>query len=296
MTKEIIIGSSGFVGSEYVKHSTENLYTPTSIQLDITNIKSIKNYIKSIGGADIIVNFAAYTNTKVPKQEIDNKTGRAWKLNVEGPKNLAKVCKELDLYLITLSTDNVFLGKDGPFKENTKPSNSGGYDWYGYTKLLGETEILKSEAKSAIVRIAYPFGNPTNSKDLFVKILNLISKGYGLFSDQFITPSSIDLINLSINSLIKHKNVGIFHVACTGVVSPYKIGLKLREKLGFQQEIKSELLETFEKKNGNSSLPFKGGLDTKNTQKKLRIRFHSWQEALEKYCDKYDGQLPNISS
>ena len=130
----LITCASGQLGTELSK-IIPNAITPSHDDLDITNFVSVrdfaqKNHIKTI------VNCAAYTAVDAAEDDYLN----AKQINAIGPENLAKTgCK-----LIHISTDYVFNGHaKKPYQPNddTDPCSV-----YGWTKLLGETNVMKNSA------------------------------------------------------------------------------------------------------------------------------------------------------
>src|SRR3989344_1920009 len=175
-SKEIVlVGGTGFVGSKVANLLSEkqiHLVLPSKKELDITSSRSIKQYTLKIKPKTLI-NFAAYTNIEKAEKERGNKNAPVWKINVQGPKKLAKLCRKSGIFFIQISTDSVFPGikeLPGPYEEdNIPPRIQKHLSWYSYTKLLGEREIINSGAKYAIIRISYPFGNLNSQKDFFIK-------------------------------------------------------------------------------------------------------------------------------
>lgn len=295
MNKEIGIGTSGFVGNLYSKQN-HDLVRPTSKELDITNTDSISEFFKLHSDAEVVINFAAYTDTKKAQSEKGNKDGQTWQINVVGTKNLIDICEQRNIYLIQISTDNVFYDKNGPSNESDNPGNDGLTDWYGHTKLKAEEIIRSSNAKYAILRIAYPFGNPNNSRDFCVKLINAIEKGFPLFNDQHFTPTYLPQMFETLEKIIKKREIGIFHSVCSGITTPYQIGLKLTKLLNLQSQVKYGQLKDFELTNGKNTISYLGGLLTSETSMKLGIDFISWEKALDEYCNEYKRKLPDISN
>jgi dTDP-4-dehydrorhamnose reductase len=74
--------------------------------------------------------------TDVDKCEVDKDL--AWKINVNGTENIAESCKKRHAFLIYLSTDYVFNGEKGAYKETDKPDPVSNY---GLTKLAAEERV-----------------------------------------------------------------------------------------------------------------------------------------------------------
>lgn len=283
MNKVLLIGGSGFVGNEVLKYFKSHNYimsSPPSNVLDVTKIDSIKKFSEK---TDIVINLAAYTDVK--SATID-KNGPAWKLNVEGARNVAKACEQTDKFLIHISTDAVFpFNKNGPHSELEKNTNYPMFsNPYGYTKFQGEIEINKSGVKAAIIRISYPFGNPNfPDKDYIMKIIKLVKLGHPLFTDQQLTPTYLPSLTKMIGRLVDLQLTGVFHWVCKGVTTPYKIGLFVNKKLGLVETIKKGYLY----KNGmvpnNQFYPKFGGLTTDATEEQLRLKPPTWEKAIEDF-------------
>lgn len=106
--------------------------------LDITDLDAIRKIVAD-NNVNAIVNCAAWTN--VDGAEEPEKYTLVEKLNATAPENLAKAMKEVNGWLVQISTDYVF-GKEPyntPCREDQKGTPTG---VYGATKLLGEQKII----------------------------------------------------------------------------------------------------------------------------------------------------------
>ena len=109
----------------------------STTKLDITNLDAIRKMVQE-NDVKAIVNCAAWTN--VDGAEDPEKYALVEKLNATAPENLAKAIKEVDGWLVQISTDYVF-GKEPyntPCKEDQRGTPTG---VYGATKLFGEQKI-----------------------------------------------------------------------------------------------------------------------------------------------------------
>jgi len=277
------MGGSGFVGTEVAKYFALHNYivsSPPSNLLDITKIDSIKKYSEN---NDVIVNLAGYADVKSATLNIN---GPAWKLNVEGVRNVAKVCKQTGKYLIHISTDAVFpFDKYGPHSELEKIVNYPKFNNpYGFTKLQGEIEINKSEAKAAIIRISYPFGNPhLPNKDYVMKIIKLIKLGYPLYTDQQLTPTYLKSLPEMIERLIELRLSGIFHWVCKGSTTPYKIGSLVNKELSVKLKIKKDSLYKNEETVDKHYYAKSGGLTTDITEGRINLKPPTWEDAIRDF-------------
>lgn len=280
-----VTGSEGLVGSEFVKFSKNNyqLITPEINTLDISNFVALEKYFQE-NKLSAIVNFAALTNVDGAEKEKGNKKGPFWLANVIGAVNLARLAKDKSAHMIQISTDFVFPGSiklPGPYSEKKEPPKaSTGIGWYGWTKRIAEKKIQEI-ISPAIVRISFPFGNSGSPKDYLNKLISGINKGYSLFNNQKITPTYMPDLFYAIEKILQDRLTGVFHVTTFPITTPFEIGRMLTEKLNLDIPAKSGSVLDFLKKPGVAPRPIRGGLRSKETQRILGIKFHSWQEGLD---------------
>ena len=189
-------------------------------------------------------------------------------------------------FLIQISTDAVFPGSEefpGPYRESDKPNrNEKHINWYGYTKLMAEEVIRVARNNWAIIRISHPFGDPKSKRDLVSKTIAEISTGHPLFADQYFTPTYLDdLVEAILSIQTKHAR-GIFHVGVTNLVSRIEFDRYLAAKRKMKNKLIEGSLKEFIQMPRRAPRTRIGGFVTIQTQKKLGVTFHTWQEALEK--------------
>ncbi len=223
MTYKILItGANGQLGYELKKilstNSSYELYFTDIDTLDITDSTAVSNFFKNLK-IDFIINAAAYT--AVDKAELEK--DKAEKVNVTAVKNLAVYAKKYNSKMIHISTDYVFNGnKSFPYVETDEAHPLG---YYGYSKLLGEKEMLAIAPHGAIIRTSWLYSTHGNN---FVKtIINKASvdnQKLQVVFDQIGTPTyARDLANC-INLLIQNfdlDDLEIFHFSNEGVASWY---------------------------------------------------------------------------
>lgn len=139
-----LIGGSGKLGTELQKHLA--CWAPDSDIFDITDTCDWEDI--TINEYDSVILCAAYTN--VPGSEIHRK--EAVETNICGPKNIANIFE--NKRIVYISTDYVYAGYDGDYKETDKPEP---FNFYGFTKLAGEAYM--SPTKDLIIRTSFkPLG------------------------------------------------------------------------------------------------------------------------------------------
>ena len=153
--KYVITGGTGQLGTELTK-MLENLgwdFTSfDSSALNIENQEQVKNILFK-EQPDVVFHCAAYTAVDAAEDEGKD---RNWSVNVEGTKNVAEICRELNCQMVYISTDYVFDGvSNEEYKETdqTNPLNE-----YGKAKLAGEQIVKEIIEKHYTIRTSWVYG------------------------------------------------------------------------------------------------------------------------------------------
>lgn len=292
MTKVYVTGSKGMVGSRFVDLAPKNVNIIASdiSELDVTQVSNVEEVLGQIR-PEVLVHFAAYTDVDDAESQRGDENGSAWKINVQGTRNIALACKSVGAFMVNISTDFVFPGNDdysGPYKEDSKlPMNKDGLSWYGWTKLQGEVAMRETLVKGSTVRISYPYRSRYRGKIDFVRnILSLFDKGklYTMFEDQIITPTFVDEACRLIYIVIKKKKEGIFHAVSSNPTTPYLLASYLIEKArGELDVVKQGSMKKFLETSDRTPRPRLGGLLVNETQKDLKMSLMSWKEGVDKF-------------
>lgn len=185
--KIIFTGGSGLLGSEFRKILPDMNY-PSSKEFNVTNYDQMKEYAQS-SGCELVIHAAAFTSPPL----VDKEPRRAIEVNIIGTSNIVKLCMEFDARLIYISTDYVFKGDKGNYKETDPVCPVNKYAW---SKLGGEC-AARMYTKSLIVRTS--FGPNVFPYDK-------------AFVDQWTSRESVSVIAEKISKLIDEDITGILHV------------------------------------------------------------------------------------
>ncbi len=206
-----------------------------TVHLDITKLNAIRDIVKreQIGA---IVNCAAYTNVDAAEDNY----ALAELLNTTAVENLAWAMREINGFLIHISTDYVFGGDpyNTPCKEDQKGTPTG---VYGLTKLRGEEAIQRVGCKYVIIRTAWLYSE--FGKNFAKTMLNLTTTKPQLkvVFDQVGTPTyALDLAN-TVSTVIEdykkentaiYSKTGIYHFSNEGVCSWFDFTMMIAEFAG----------------------------------------------------------------
>ena len=141
----IYTGGSGLLGSEFRKIFPGIDY-PSSKDFDVTNYRQMKEYLKS-RACERIIHAAAFTSPPL----IEKDPLKALEVNIVGTSNIVRLCIEYDMRLIYISTDYVFDGQKGNYKETDPVCPVNRYAW---SKLGGECAARMYD-KALIIRTTF---------------------------------------------------------------------------------------------------------------------------------------------
>ena len=271
MKKILITGSTGQLGNslgKVFKSRYDLVFTSrtkpnknTNYFLDITNSLLVKDMVSAIS-PDIIINLAALTNVDLCESNPD----LAHAINFQGVKNLVNVFKGP---IIHLSTDYVFDGKLGQYKENdiTNPINV-----YGVTKYKAEKILLEKSKESLVIRTNVLYDYQSKAKSSFLNwVVDSLKRGEKIkvVDDQFNNPTWTDSISVVIDRAIKADLNGLIHWGDFDWISRYDFANKIADKFNLQSNL-IEPIKT-EELNQVAPRPLNGGLDTTLAQDLLRL-------------------------
>ena len=210
----LVTGANGQLGNEMriIAQGSEDRYIFTdvveqegveTVKLDITDLEVIRKIVAE-HKVDVIVNCAAYTNVDAA----ETNARLAELLNATAPQNLAIAMKEVDGWLVQISTDYVF-GKEPyntPCNEDQIGTPTG---VYGLTKLHGEQKIIAIGCKYIIIRTAWLYSE--FGKNFCKTMLNLTATKPQLkvVFDQVGTPTYAWDLATAIVAAIKKPVIGV---------------------------------------------------------------------------------------
>ena len=128
----MVTGGSGRLGRELLKVFPDAV-APTHKEMDISSYWKVACFLKN-AKPDLLIHTAALTSIR----DCENDMEKAWRVNVEGTKNLVKTCLAYcpEVYFVYISTACIFSGERGMYTELDSPNPK---NHYSLTKLVGES-------------------------------------------------------------------------------------------------------------------------------------------------------------
>ena len=247
MRRILICGSNGMLGQKLalmLSSQTDYEVLNTSIersfvfddrlfdytQLDITKKGDVKSLISSFHPT-VILNAAAATNVdwcEVNREE-------AWKINVVGVENLIEAARKVGARLVHISTDYVFDGNHGPYREDDKPNP---ISYYGKSKLASENAVRSGAIPHTILRTIVLYGSGIGLKDSFpIWVVKNLRAGQAIrcVDDQISNPTHVSDLALAAIKGFELNRDGIYHLCGNDRVSRFEFALQIADAFGLDR-------------------------------------------------------------
>ncbi len=228
MTELLVIGG-GLLGRAVAKASRESFRTALTYNSHPLQMEGCATYPMDITGRvdlirslkpEYIVLTAAMTNVDGCEEDRQG----AWKANALGPKNVASAAKDLGSKLIYVSTDYVFDGERGMYREDdqTSPIN-----YYGESKLAAEGFVREICQDSLIARTSVLYGWNPAKQNFVTWAMEEMKKGnrINIVNDQFTSPTLSS--NLADMILAIKDQTGVFHTCGSERINRYDFSIKI---------------------------------------------------------------------
>lgn len=233
MTEKILIIGLGFLGNTIFQKSTKSnmkSFGTHKSDLDISNMELIEKKINEVK-PDYIINCAALTNL----DQIESDPTNAYVVNAHGAKNLAIVSLKKKIKLIHISTDSVFDGKRGSYKEEDMPNP---VNEYAKSKKMGEELVKEISDKHVIVRTNF-YGNNSDGKFLFNWVVKNLQQKNPItgFHDVIFSPLEIENLSEMIIELCRNDFFGTIHLSSDNPMSKYEFATTIARKLNYNTSL-----------------------------------------------------------
>jgi dTDP-4-dehydrorhamnose reductase len=244
-------GINGLVGSKFrdlyqdkYEFDTLDISDPNH-PVDITDKNQVQQAFEQ-SSATAVIHLAAYTDVNGAWDQRGDKTGIAYKVNVEGTRNIVEAAAETGKYLIHVSTAFVFDGTKKDLYTEADPTHP--IEWYGQTKAEAEEVVQAGEAESVIFRIDFPFrSDPFSRPDIARKIITAIETGklHPQFTNHYFGPTIIEDFVAVMEWAVRTKPTGIFHASSGEQWTDYDFASLINETLQLGAVVKPGDLDEY---------------------------------------------------
>ena len=237
MKKIIITGGTGRFGTVLKKfRSKYKILFPTKKQLDILDLKNIRTYL-NLKKPNYLIHLAGLSR---PMKIHDQDIIKSIEMNIIGTANVTKACEERNIKLIYFSTNYVYPGTKGNYKETDPVFPVNNYAW---SKLGGEASV-KLYKNSLILRVCM-----TERPFVHAKAFGNVKNSFA-YHDEII-PKLFKIINEK------------------GVIN---LGGKSQYIFNFAKKDNKKVKKIYLAKNSNIGMPFDSSINLFKLKKKLRIK------------------------
>lgn len=234
----LVTGSNGLLGQKLVEQlaATPGIHTIATskgqnrlpafygyeyYEMDITNRKQVEAVIK-IAKPDVIIHTAAMTNVDQCEMEKEE----CWKLNVTAVEYLIEACQRHHIFLVHVSTDFIFDGTAGPYKEDDVPNP---VSFYGWSKYAAEKLVAHSELQWAIARtvLVYGIAHDMSRSNIILWVKKSLEESTPIkvVTDQFRTPTLAEDLAMGCFLIADKKSQGIFNISGKDFLTPYEMAM-----------------------------------------------------------------------
>lgn len=274
----LVTGVKGQLGYDVMRELEKRGHTGIGVdveEMDITDAAKVEEVIKA-SDVETVIHCAAYTAVDAAEDNVEI----CRRINADGTENIARVCKELDLKMIYISTDYVFNGEGTrPWEpdDEREPLNV-----YGETKYEGELAVEKYLEKYYIVRIAWVFG--VNGKN-FIKTMLKLSETHSelnVVNDQIGSPTYTRDLAVLLADMAEREAYGRYHATNEGLCTWYDFAKEIFRQAGKEIVIHPVTSEQFPSK---AKRPHNSRLNKDKLEENGFRRLPTWQDALGRYLE-----------
>lgn len=162
----------------------------------------------------------------------------AWRINVEGVRNLLEVIQDRDVRLVHLSIDLVFSGTRGG--GHVEHDRTDPVTVYGATMAAAERLILAAEPRACTLRISLPMGISFNGHAGAIDWIQSRFKKHKpatLYFDEIRTPTYTDCLNEVCHAMLTSSIAGLYHAGGPRRLSLYQIAQVINRVGGYDPDL-----------------------------------------------------------
>ena len=198
----------------------------TVLQSDLTASGALEHIFEC--RPDWVINCAALANLEACETD----PLLAEKLNSELPEKLAKYVARGGARLVHISTDAVFDGRLGSYREIDPPNP---LSLYARTKLNGERAVLAANPEAIVARVNLFGWSLSGKRSLAEWFFNNLSSGNRMrgFTDVFFCPLLANDLAKILFVMLERGLQGLYHVVSSECTSKYDFGVRLARQFDF---------------------------------------------------------------
>jgi dTDP-4-dehydrorhamnose reductase len=245
MTRLLVTGASGMLGANLALLAQNAGYevlgwtnshplvdAPFATRaVDFSDQQSLARAFEA-AQADALINCAAQANVDAAEKHPEH----AFRVNAEAAGELAQMARATNVPMIHISTDSVFDGITGNYRETDSPNP---LNTYAKSKLAGEQAVAGANPDAAIARVVFYGWSLTGTRSLAEFFYNNLTAGKPVngFTDMFFSPLYVAHLAEALLEMLQKRLSGIYHVYAPESLSKYDFGVRLAHEFGLDANL-----------------------------------------------------------
>lgn len=243
-------------------------------EMDVTDAVQVDEVLTEVK-PEVIIHTAAMTN--VDQCEIEKDA--CWKLNVTAVEILIAACKKHNIFLEHVSTDFIFDGTSGPYKEEDEPNP---ISFYGWSKFAAEKAVMHSDIQWAIARtvLVYGIAHDMSRSNIILWVKKSLEEGKAIkvVTDQFRTPTLAEDLAMGCYLIADQRAEGVFHISGADFLTPYEMAIMAADYFSLDKSLISPTdASSFTQP---ARRPPRTGFDLKKSRNILGYEPHTFREGI----------------
>ncbi|MCF2501080.1 SDR family oxidoreductase [Dyadobacter chenhuakuii] len=243
-------------------------------EMDVTDAVQVDEVLTEVK-PEVIIHTAAMTNVDQCEMEKD----ACWKLNVTAVEILIAACKKHNIFLEHVSTDFIFDGTSGPYKEEDEPNP---ISFYGWSKYAAEKAVMHSDIQWAIARtvLVYGIAHDMSRSNIILWVKKSLEEGKAIkvVTDQFRTPTLAEDLAMGCYLIADQRAEGVFHISGADFLTPYEMAIMAADYFSLDKSLISPTdASSFTQP---ARRPPRTGFDLKKSRNTLGYEPHTFREGI----------------
>lgn len=278
--RSLVIGASGFVGEAiwrqsqpdsvgtYCSHAVPGLWP-----LDIRDQAAVRTVLRE-AACQVVYLPAAQAHVDWCEEHPQE----SYAVNVDGTRNVARLAAECGARLVFFSTDYVFDGSGGPYREDAVPEP---INVYGRHKREAEEIVLAASERHLVVRVCGVYGYEPAGKNFVMSLIRRLRSGERarVPLDQWGNPTYVEDLAFAVRTLVSRGEAGLWHVAAPEFMSRAEFARRIAAAFGLPEDhidpVPSEQLAQ------RAPRPRRAGLDATRLRERLAVELRNVAAGLE---------------
>jgi len=238
--KVFIIGVNGLIGGALYRVFSQKGYAVFGADkdvtrndfafVDITNKDSVEKEMKKIQ-PDVLLLTAALSHVDYCEEFPEESE----MVNIQGLLNILNAIDQEKTTLVYFSSDYIFDGVQGPYKEDDTPSP---LNVYGKQKLMAEQLIAKRLKNYLIVRTTWVYGPEIQEKNFALSLQKRLqgTEQVKVPFDQIGSPTYSENLADIIEELVRKEKKGTYNIAGPELIDRYSFAREICNVFGLSEQ------------------------------------------------------------